>query len=200
MRCTGFAYILYHIYFYISYKHEKEKLNKKKEKNKKMGKILLAVSNNAPKGMFCRLMQGRAIWATPGYGERKAEQMHFVLLLWNFWRETALRWAVPQMLEGSRHSQHSAFCRRNPQLLWCPAYRRSTLLQPLQLQIFLCQLPQRCPGEMVTASALRVGFQLSQQSSSALGQPSSLYTLRTLKAVQQKEHRNTLPLTAALLY
>lgn len=41
-----------------------------------------------------------------------------------------------------------------------------------------------------TSSPPRMGFQLSQQSCSALGQPSSLCTLRTLKVVQQKEHRN----------
>lgn len=52
-------------------------------------------------------------------------------------------------------------------------------------------LPRAAGHSFCSASPFpRVGFQLSQQSSSALGQSSSWYTLRTFKGVQQKEHRN----------
>lgn len=143
--------------------------------------------------MFCRLMQGRAIWATPGYGEQKAEQLLCVLPLWNFWQETALTWGQELSLKCWKALSLSAFSilQEKP---------TSPLVPSLQGVHAAAAAASAAPDFPASASPglprggghgfCSASHQLSQQGSSAPGQSSSWYPVRAFRVVQHEQHRN----------
>lgn len=120
----------------------------------------------------------------PGYSELKAEQLHHV---WNFWQETALTWGWNCPSNAGRLSAFSALSilQEKPTAPLVPGSQRVHTAADFPVSASPV-LPWGHGPSFCSASPLP-----GWASSSALCQSSSWSTLRTVKAVQQQEHRSS---------